>query len=145
MTEAADLLNQLPKELRPVGTSVHQVLLKAGCTHYVKTIYVGYELEGVMVAAFYPFPEKFELALALPDDHPSTLLIDATHLTWKTLPVAALVKSKDEHDETIELTIEAFQRVQGGVHDVERPNDYFLKSTRESLGTQRSRLDRPKI
>ena len=143
MTEAADLLHQLPKALRPVGTALHKALLKAGCTHYVKTIYIGYELDGAMVAALYPFPDKFELALALPDDHPSTLLIDATHLTWKTLPVAALVQSKDEQNETLQLTAEAFERVQVGVHDVDRPNDYFLKSRRESFGTQRPRLDRP--
>ena len=84
--------------------------------------------------------DRVEIALALPEDHESGLLIDATHLTWKTLPVAAIVKTKDDAAETLELIDEACQRIKDGVHDVERPNDYFMKSRRETeLGA-----DRPK-
>lgn len=140
MSDDAELLGTLNKTLKSVGTALHERLLKAGCTSYVKTIYIGYDLDGVMAAALYPHPDRIEIALALPDDHESRLLIDATHLTWKTLPVAAVVKTKDDLAEASTLVDEACQRVKDGVHDVERPNDYFMKSRRETdLGGHRPR------
>ena len=82
-----------------------------------------------------------EIALALPDDHDSLLLIDATHLTWKTLPVAAVVKTDSDMAESLILVDEACQRIRDDVHDVERPNDYFMKSRRDTdSGTHRPKL-----
>jgi hypothetical protein len=126
------LLGSLDSSLKPLGTKLHKRLLAEKCVPYVKTIYIGYYLDGVMVAALYPHSDRVELALALPEDHPSDLLIDATHLTWRTLAVAAVVKSQADATETMELIDEACQRVKDGVHDVERPNDYFMKARRES-------------
>jgi hypothetical protein len=81
-----------------------------------------------------------EIALALPEDHESGLLIDAMHLTWKTLPVAAVMKTESDAAETLELIDEACQRISEGIHDVERPNDYFIRSRRETdLGAHRPR------
>ena len=118
--------------------ALHKKLLSEGCTSYVKTIYIGYDLDGVMVGALYPHADRAEIALALPDDHESKLLKDATHLTWKTLPVAAVVRSIGELPEALSLADEACQRIKDRVHDVERPNDYFKKSRRESgLGGHR--------
>ncbi len=132
------LLATLNSTLKPLGTKLHKRLVAKGCIAYVKTIYIGYDLDGVMVAALYPHSDRVEIALALPEDHESGLLIDATHLTWKTLPVAAIVKTKDDAAETLELIDEACQRIKDGVHAVERPNDYFMKSRRETdLGAHR--------
>jgi hypothetical protein len=134
------LLATLNSNLEPLGTKLHKRLVTQKCVPYVKTIYIGYDLDGVMVAALYPHSDRVKVALALPEDHESGLLIDATHLTWKTLPVAAIVKTKAEATETLELIDEACQRIKDGVHDVERPNDYFMKSRRESgLGAHRPR------
>jgi hypothetical protein len=134
------LLGSLNSTLKPLGIKLHKRLVTKGCVPYVKTIYIGYDLDGVMVAALYPHTDRIEIALALPEDHESGLLIDATHLTWKTLPVAAIVKTKADATETLGLIGEACLRIKDGVHDVERPNDYFMKSRRESgLGAHRPR------
>lgn len=132
------MLGTLNPTLRPLGIALHRRLLKASCTSYVKTIYIGYDLDGVMVAALYPHVDRLEVALALPDDHQSELLIDATHLTWKTLPVAAVVRTMDEANVALGLVDEACLRIATGSHDVERPNDYFFKSRRDTnLGIHR--------
>jgi len=137
-TDEGTLLATLSKELLPSGKALHKRLVSAGCVPYVKTIYIGYDLGGVMVAALYPHVDRIEIALALPEDYESALLIDATHLTWKTLPVAAVLKTADDLDESVELVDEACRRIHGGHHDIERPNDYFMKSRRETdLGSHR--------
>jgi hypothetical protein len=139
-SSADDLLATLSPSLRVSGHSIHETLIGNGCISYVKTIYVGYDLRGVMVAALYPHPKKIEIALALPEDHESSLLIDATHLTWRTLPVAAVVTKDTDLDEVIKLLNEACQRIESGVHDVDRPNEHFVKSRREGdLGSHRPR------
>lgn len=138
ITNEDRLLGTLNPVLQPLGIELHLRLLEASCTSYVKTIYIGYDLDGVMVAAVYPHPDRVEIALALPDDYASNLLIDATHLTWKTLPVAAVVRSADDMKEVLGLVSEACHRIATGSHDVERPNDYFVKSRRDtSLGAHR--------
>jgi len=138
--EVKKLLSTIPIPLRPTGKALHARLLKQGCTSYVKTIYIGYDLDGIMVAALYPHTDRIEIALALPDDHESGLLIDATHLTWKTLPVAAVVNAKEQKAETLFLVDESCQRIKDGEHDIDRPNDYFMKARRESeIGAHRPR------
>ena len=141
MTDESALLGTLNKTLKPLGVALHSELINTGCTSYVKTIYIGYDLDGVMVGALYPHTNRVELALALAEDHDSSLLIDATHLTWKTLPVAVVVKTTDDLNEALVLVAEACQRIQAGTHFVERPNDFFKKSRRESndLGSHRPR------
>lgn len=131
-TDEVKLLATLNKTLKPLGTSLHKQLVEAGCTSYVKTIYIGYDLKGIMVAALYPHSDRVEIALALPDNHESELLIDATHLTWKTLPVAAILRTTVDLTEALNLVDEACRRIKDGVHDVERPNEYFKKSRRET-------------
>jgi len=135
---AEALLSTLKPALSLVGKSLHARLTDRGCTPYVKTIYIGYDFEGVMVAALYPHVDRIEIALALSDAHESELLIDATHLTWRTLPVAAVVKSEADGEAALDLIDEACERIQEGQHDVERPNDYFMKARRDSdLGAHR--------
>jgi hypothetical protein len=97
---------------------------------YVKTIYIGFEIDGQMVAAAYPHPNRLEVALPLPVDHPAIALIDATHLTWRTMPVAFQLKVADQITELVALAREGAERVRSGRHDVNLSNDHFMKSRR---------------
>ncbi len=134
------LLRTLGQNLFSVGLALHDRFIASGCSSYVKTIYIGYDLDGIMVAALYPHSNRVEVALALPEDHESELLIDATHLTWKTLPVAAVVKADTHLEQVLRLIDEACFRIATSTHEVERPNDYFVKSRRETgLGSHRPR------
>ena len=47
-----------------------------GSIWYVKTIYVGSEVGGQMVASAYPHPNRLEVALPLPVEHPAVALIE---------------------------------------------------------------------
>ena len=80
-----------------------------------------------MVAALYRHEGHVEVALALAEDHPSPLLVDATHLTWRTLPVAAIVKSTEEIPALVELIQEANSRVAASAHSVYRDNEFFTQ------------------
>ena len=87
-----------------------------------------------MVTALYSHSDHVEVALALAEDHPSGQLIDASHLTWKTLPVAAIGHNAAEVKKMKPLITEACARVRAGKHDVNRDNDFFMKAKRERRG-----------
>lgn len=87
-----------------------------------------------MVAALYGHSDHAEIALALPEDAEGELLIDASHLTWRTLPVAAIVSSAAELPLFTKLAADAVDRVQNASHSVHRDNDFFIKSRRERRG-----------
>ena len=116
--------------VRRLASRVHETLVALGCSSYVKTIYVGYDLAGEMVAALYVHSDHAEVALALPEDTISQCLIDASHLTWRTLPVAAVVRSLDDLHDFGLLAAEACSRVRTGTHDVMRDNDHFQRISR---------------
>ncbi|CAB4365032.1 MAG: hypothetical protein F2681_14940 [Actinobacteria bacterium] len=97
----------------------------------MKTIYIGYDINGEMAAALYPRADHLEVALALPEEAESPLLVDASHLTWRTLPVAAIVRGSDELLEFGELAGSAVQRVRTARHDVMRDNEFFVRTKRE--------------
>ena len=82
--EADAYITGLNKKVRPIAQAVHDTLISLGCTSYVKTIYIGYDLNGEMVAASYGHGNHVEVALALAEDHPDERLQDASHLTWRT-------------------------------------------------------------
>ena len=86
------------------------------------------------MAALYGHADHVEVALALAEDHPSSQLIDASHLTWKTLPVAAIGHNTAEVKKFRPLIDEACQRVRTRQHDVNRDNDFFMKAKRERRG-----------
>ena len=96
---------------------------------YVKTIYFGAHVDGQMFAALYPGGGGFELALAVPEDLPGSDLIDASHLTWPTMPLALVGRYDKENSpewhRARELTAAAHLRVVAGSHDVRRPAEYF--------------------
>mgnify|MGYP000111852648 FL=1 len=129
--DAQTYLAELGKRVRPLATDLHDTLLSLGCVSYVKTIYIGYDIEGEMVAALYGHSDHVEIALALPEDAEGDLLIDASHLTWRTLPVAAIVSSVAELPLFAKLASDAVDRVRNASHSVHRDNDFFIKSRRE--------------
>lgn len=128
--EAEAYLAGLSCEVRILAEAVHQVFVTLGCTTYVKTIYVGYEIDGEMVAAMYGHADYVEVALALPEDVENDVLVDATHLTWRTLPVAALVRCTDDLPVFETLAADARDRIRSRAHDVHRDNEFFVKSAR---------------
>lgn len=133
-SEAQKYIADLNKISAALCAQVHDMFLVAGCNSYVKTIYIGYDIDGEMVAALYGHADHVEVALALAEDHPSGELIDASHLTWKTLPVAAVGHSAVEVEKFQPLIDEACARVRAGQHDVNRDNDFFMKARRERRG-----------
>ena len=133
-SEAQAYLSELNKKVRPLASDLHDVLIKLGCVSYVKTIYIGYDIAGEMVAALYGRSDHVEIALALPEDAVGDLLIDASHLTWRTLPVAAVVRNTTDVQPFTELASAAVERVRTASHTVNRDNDFFIKSRRERRG-----------
>ena len=132
--DAQAYLSEMGKRVRPLAAALHEVLLRLGCVSYVKTIYIGYDIDGEMVAALYGHSDHVEIALALPEDAEGDLLIDASHLTWRTLPVAAIVRTKDELQQFSSLAEAAVERVRSSSHAVNRDNDFFARSRRERRG-----------
>ena len=133
-SEAQAYLSELNKKVRPLASDLHDVLMKLGCVSYVKTIYIGYDIAGEMVAALYGRSDHVEIALALPEDADGDLLIDASHLTWRTLPVAAVVRNTTDVQPFTGLASAAVERVRTASHTVNRDNDFFIKSRRERRG-----------
>lgn len=125
MDTPAEFVNNAPKGSREILKGLLAEFDSLGCASYVKTIYIGFEFDGEMVAAAYPFARLVEVALALPEDHPSDLLGDATHLTWKTMPVLLQLTSFEDVSASRDLLSEAFSRVKSGTHAVALPNDRF--------------------
>ena len=129
--EAERYLAECGDRIRPLAEAAHGVLVDHGCESYVKTIYVGYDVDGEMVAALYAHSDHVEVALALAEDAEGNLLVDASHLTWRTLPVAAILRSEDDLDDFAGMVDEAVDRVRAETHDVKRDNDFFIRSKRE--------------
>lgn len=130
-SEAQKYIAELNKSSALLCQQIHEMFLAAGCNSYVKTIYIGYDIDGEMVAALYGHADHVELALALAEDHLWSQLIDASHLTWKTLPVAAIGHDAAEVAQMQPLIDEACARVRAGQHDVNRDNEFFMKAKRE--------------
>jgi hypothetical protein len=126
-----DYLADCNRGIRELAGAASGILIEQGCTAYVKTIYIGFESAGEMVAALYAHGENIEVALALPEDCEGALLVDASHLTWRTLPVAAVIRKASELEEFRELALVASERVRMGEHDVERDTEFFAKARRE--------------
>jgi hypothetical protein len=124
-------LSALNPAMRKLADEIQVILLSEGCSAYVKTIYIGYDLDGEMVAALYAHPTRLEVALALPEDAEGACLIDASHLTWRTLPVAAEIVEASQLAEFGLLAHEACLRIKSRSHDVMRENEFFIKSRRE--------------
>jgi hypothetical protein len=122
-------VEQLASGCGPVATevvaAVDAALRALGCDSYVKTIYIGYTLGSDMVAAVYPNGTYTEIALALPEDPPDDRLVDASHLTWPTLPVAYRVSSQRHIVIAVGLAQSAAHLVAAGQRNKPRPPDFF--------------------
>jgi len=132
--DVSDYLSQLNDFVVPLATAADGYLVNNGCNSYVKTIYIGYEIDGEMVAALYGHSNHIEMALALPEDAEGAILIDATHLTWRTLPVAAVVKFSSQLGDLELLIDQACSRVRSQQHDVLRPPEFFMEPKRGQFG-----------
>jgi hypothetical protein len=132
-TEARQYLSGINKKYRNLAKSLHQCFIDQGCVSYVKTIYVGYEIAGKMVAALYRHEDRVEVALALDENHNSQILIDATHLTWRTMPVAAVVRNEDDMRKALSLVVEASNRVRTGKNTLSRSNAFFAEAKKKRM------------
>ena len=125
--EAEQLLAESSSTVRELMRGIYEYFVsEAGCNAYVKTIYVGFMIDGQMVAAAYPHARSVEVALALPDDVEGPGLIDAAHLTWRTMPVAVEISDREGLKAARAQLETAVARVQTGIHDVELPQDRFI-------------------
>src|SRR5665213_3463112 len=102
--------------VRPLAAAIDALFSSAGCASYVKTIYIGYDIGGEMVAALYGHQDHVEVALALPEDAEHELLIDASHLTWRTLPLAAVIREDSQLGPLAGLIDLACERVRTQQH-----------------------------
>ena len=135
---ASGLLSPLPSTVREISEDVYSALVEgSGCSADVKTIYISFTIDADLVASMHPNPTFVEVALALPEDHESQLLEDASHLTWRTLPLLVPIDEDSDREEVLDLVYEAVGRVTSGEHDVNRDPDYFRTRRREQ---ERSRF-----
>ena len=118
-----------PGKLAPlveVWERVDDALTDRQLTRDVKTIYVSYTDTGRnLVAAVHPDPvtSTIEMALSLPPDYENELTYDATHLKWRTLPLAIRLAPDDK------LTSEIMGLIQAAIEyapsSVPRPSEDF--------------------
>lgn len=133
--EAEDLFRGVYAALRPAFVLVCEAMEERGARAYVKTQYVGFDLGGELVAAAHPRDgEVIELALALPEDYDDNRLIDASHLKWRTLPVAVRIRSEDDFAQVHDLIGRALDRVAAREHDVALDNTRFASRPRYRSG-----------
>lgn len=130
------ILDFAEPKLRQVAEKIDCFFVDLGCTDYVKTIYVGYEINGEMVAALYPHPDHLEIALSLDETFVHPLIGTADHLSWRTLPVSAVITKSMQFNSLKPVFKVAFSRVLNGNHAVSRDNEYF----RKKRGSQRGRI-----
>ena len=126
-SEAQDYLINSNKKVQKLASELHKAFIKQGCVSYVKTIYIGYDIEGQMVAALYCREDRVEVALALDENHVSPVLIDATHLTWRSMPVAAVVRNDKDLSVAALLVVEASSRVKAGKNTLNRSSEFFAE------------------
>lgn len=141
-SEARAYLGTSNKKVQNLASELHKTFIKLGCVSYVKTIYIGYDIEGQMVAALYCHEDRVEIALALEENHVSPILIDATHLTWRSMPVAAVVRNDKDLSAAALLVVEASSRVKAGKNTLNRSSEFFAEFKKSKRLAEKSR--RPK-
>lgn len=129
-SESEEYLQGLGKLVQALARQLDALFVDERCNSYVKTIYIGYDIGGEMVAALYGHADHVEVALALSEFEEHRLLVDATHLTWRTMPVAAIVRTSADAKDVASLIRVACERVRAGAHDVHRDNEFFVRAKR---------------
>jgi hypothetical protein len=118
-------------DLVPVWERVDDFLTECGLSPDVKTIYVSYTDEDRnLVAAVHPDPTSrtIEIALSIPGDNESDLTYDATHLKWRTLPLAIRLGPDDQVTDEVQALLEA--AISNAPSSVPRPSEDFEKISR---------------
>lgn len=124
--EARTLFSGQYAHLLPVFSRLYALFEEEDCAAYVKTHYVGFSLPEGSVAAAHPHEgSEIELALALPENHTSKLLHDASHLKWRSLPLAVTIRDDATFESAVPLIYEAISRMRHGSHDVQLDNARF--------------------
>ena len=124
--ETQAFIENSPAKTRKIISEIVDIFESQGCVSYVKTIYIGFEIDGEMVAALYAHEKYVEIALALDENCVDQRLKDATHLTWRTLPLCLELASDIAVKESTRLFEEACDRVRSSKHKVMRDNDFFV-------------------
>jgi hypothetical protein len=114
------------KALRTLANELHHHLMKHPVIDYVKTIYIGYEFQGEMFAALYRNTGAIEVALPLSENESGPLIMDASHLTWRTLPLMIHVTNLSQLPQAFSIIDRSFDRLNAGLHKVNRTNEYFI-------------------
>ena len=129
---ARALTKNLPPHVQEVIQEVYTLLVGVGCDPDVKTRYISFTRNSCLVGSAHVSGKQIELALALPEDHPSDLIEDASHLTWRTLPVCLRLTASTDRQEVLDLVREALARVVRGEHTINRPAEFFGSRPRRS-------------
>ena len=129
--DVQELVDNHSPKIKAIVGELHNYLSGLGCLSYIKTIYIGYEIGGVMVAALYPYHKHVDLALAIPEDTIDPILVDASHLTWRSLPLLATVRTGREVAKAKRYAKLATEQVRSGMHTVNRDNDFFIRTKKE--------------
>ena len=140
--DLVDYLAATETGIKKLVTEICDQFTDEGCILYVKTIYIGADLEGQMVGAIYAHKTDIEVALALPENAVHPLLEDASHLTWRTLPVLAKITSGKEVKILKELVLEACQRIRDSEHKVYLDDDFFVEARRRRIDDRLRRSDK---
>lgn len=126
-SEADAFINSIERApLRTLAREIHGHLMKESIVNYVKTIYIGYEFQGEMFAALYRNTNAIEVALPLPEDESGPLIMDASHLTWRTLPLMVHITRTSQLPEAFKIIDRSYTRLVSGSHTVHRTNEYFI-------------------
>jgi len=127
MSEAQLFIAGIEKRsLRNLAHKLHEYLIRESVIDYVKTIYIGYEFQGEMFAALYRNVSAIEIALPLPENESGPLIMDASHLTWRTLPLMIHVTQPSQLKDAFTIIDRAFDRLKDGSHLVNRTNEFFI-------------------
>ena len=91
-----------------------------------------------------PFFVSRNIALALSEENEDRRLLDATHLTWRSMPVLVSLRSSSEFDEAKGLLREAVERVKAGAHHVALSDETFRNRSRRLPPARQPRRTRGK-
>jgi hypothetical protein len=129
--ETRQLVANYSPKIQGIVYDLDGFLVNLGCVSYIKTIYIGYEIDGQMVAALYPYHKHVDLALAIPEDTIDPILTDASHLTWRSLPLLAMVRNTRDVAKAKKYSSLAAKQICSGFHKVNRDNEFFIRTKHE--------------
>lgn len=136
--DVKQLISNFSPKIQQIVGEIHSCAVGLGCLSYIKTIYIGYEINGEMVAALYPYHKHVDLALAIPEDTADPILVDASHLTWRSLPLMATMRNKRDVEKAKKYLKLAVNQILSGSHKVNRDNEFFIRTKHERKAKRNS-------